>query len=685
MPVAEEWIKLRMPHHSVGEILHTVLTRLQYRPEPESPGFLKAIKQETGAVVRASKFIRYELTLEWHALEQELQLPIEEREDLDPEDESNWPILAMGVRVEEKNNAWTGGKCAQEVNAVVEAITNDCQRWLANEKTIARDQRFGSARWATAQELVRQQYLLPSVEPDRFLVGCYRVAPGQIQFLTIPVRETERHALICGPTGCGKTSTIFAPNLIERIDASALVTEATPGGQIPDLFKKTAGWRKSKGHEIYYFNPDDLRSHRINPIDTVKTVSDAQELADILIRNTTMNSHAGDQVWETSERQLLTALVMIAATQGGDFASVRRMLTRGRKSLKAMVRELPAGPGRDECLSMFDLSTEGFLNGVMVGLMVRLSPWLSPNIAALTEKTDFDVSALPDQLFTFYLAVPAGNRQVKPVSSMILNFLLDVVLEQLRYRETFPRPFMMLLDELTNFGYIPDLPSQLTILRHAHIPIVLGMQDTEQLRKVYGHSDARIITSQPATRIFFKPVEWTTCKEISEQLGTATKADPASGRGGRRYFPRKLMTPDEVRDMRTDRAICFTPSTRPIKIWKLMPELYDERIAEHRAPLRDPIVVDESLLAYQEPPESKEIVEQAKKDYPDLTKPPASDEADQANLLKQNEQRNREQGPFKRSRAQKILDNMSGEAVEGTAPDTTESDHDNEHEQERGQ
>ena len=122
------------------------------------------------------------------------------------------------------------------------------------------------------------------------------------------------------------------------------------------------------------------------------------------------------------------------------------------------------------------------------------------------------------------------------------------------------------------------------------------------------------------------------------------------------------MTPDEVRDMRTDRAICFTPSTRPIKIWKLMPELYDERIAEHGPPLREPIVVNESLLAYQEPPEAKDMVKHAKKDYPDLMKPPASDEADQDNLLNQNEQRNREQGPFKRSRAQKILDNISGEA-----------------------
>lgn len=59
-------------------------------------------------------------------------------------------------------------------------------------------------------------------------------------------------------------------------------------------------------NRIYYFNPDDLHSDRINPLDVVNSYAKAQELAQLVIENTTSKNNYGDDVWPKSEANLLT-------------------------------------------------------------------------------------------------------------------------------------------------------------------------------------------------------------------------------------------------------------------------------------------------------------------------------------------------------------------------------------------
>src|SRR5690606_3108689 len=105
-------------------------------------------------------------------------------------------------------------------------------------------------------------------------------------FLVLPERLAPRHTLVCGPTGCGKTSSVFIPNLIERSAYSAIVTEATAGSEAPDLYTKTSGYRLEQGHKVFYFNPDDLASTRINPISHIDTVRKALRVAELIMQNT---------------------------------------------------------------------------------------------------------------------------------------------------------------------------------------------------------------------------------------------------------------------------------------------------------------------------------------------------------------------------------------------------------------
>ncbi len=647
-------VYLRVHHDAMENICKNACFALGYRSDRPSKGFLRAQRRDEFQIGRQRLRYVFDLTLRW----QIVQAPQYESDDLDPDDEMNWPVHVLSVQVEEmNNNPDSRSKSLLEAAKVIDALQNETAHWMEQERSSPPEHRYGSARWSTAQELELASYLSDDVKHDQFLVGCYRTAFDSYKYLSVPVRETERHALVCGPTGSGKSTSIFIPNLIERTDTCAIVTEAAPKGVLPHLFRTTAAHRQEHGHQIYYFNPADPRSHRINPLDLVERVSDAQDLSDILIRNTTLNTHTGDQVWENAERQLLTALIMIAVHDRATatMANIRKMLVGGQKKLRDHIHKGPQGKARDEALALMSLSTEGFLNSVMVGLLVRLSPFLTPSVAALTSSTTVDLKQLPEQLFTFYLAVPAGNRQIKPVAAMILNFLIDLVLQTLEKREHFPRPLMMLLDELTNFGYVPDLPTHLTIMRHARIPLVLGFQDTEQLMKVYGQQDGKIIFRQPATRIFFRPNDEETARGISNQLGQGTKKDHLRGN----LYARKLMTPEEILGLHQNRAICMLPSTRPVKAWRLMPEIYDQ-FTNGQPPLSEPAQIDDrivELLSY-ETPELKSAVESVKEEHPAVLDEPKTPVEQDDLINEQNKNRRLQDGGYKRNRARLILDRV---------------------------
>ena len=428
-----------------------------------------------------------------------------------------------------------------------------------------------------------------SADPRRLLLG----ADEEGEFLMVPAADAAKHLLVCGPTGCGKTSSIFVPNLIVRVGSSAIVTEATAGNEAPDLYSKTAGYRRVAGlQRIFYFNPDDLTSDRINPIDQVHTIDQAQNLANLIIHNTSKKYSGGDPIWETSERHLLCALILHAVGEQGNLASIRHTLREGPGGMGMILVNSQIEAARDEYRAFYKNSTEGFRNGVTSGLMQRLNLWVNPRIAALTETTDIDLEALSEQLFTFYMAVPAEKTHLKPLSALIFNYILNMALHSL-----FKYPLFLSLDEFTNFGYIPAIAEKISIIRHRNIGVMIGIQDYAQLEKAYGREDATILFGQPANKVFFCPGDLYMAKKISQSLGTRTAVDrkvTSSGHINEREFSRPLMDPGEIMSLPPGKAIAFTRATPPILL-NLLPWQEFKDMGDIKPPDRRTLEVDERL------------------------------------------------------------------------------------------
>lgn len=490
------------------------------------------------------------------------------------------------IEISERQMAWTEPQCKERCQAIIDGLKEDAVHLASSNNS---SDSYGSAKWADFDDLDDAGYVVFRGDHTRLILG---PAEDPDEVISVPGPETAMHSTVCGPTGSGKSSTVYIPNLIERTGISAIVTEATAGSEEPDLFHKTSGFRKTAGQKIYYFNPDDLRSTRINPIEHLKTYDEASHVANLIIQNTSGKNSGGDKIWEDSERQLLKSLILFAMGEGGTLGDIRSWLREGPDKLGMLLMNSTYEVAQKEYWGFYKNSSEGFRFGVISGLMQRLNLWVSPKVVALTEKTDLDLNELPNELFTFYFAVPAQKTELKPLSALIFNFVLDLALQK-----KFRYPLNLFLDEFTNYGYIPGIAEKLTIIRHRNIPAMLGFQDYVQLRKVYGDDDATLLFSQPGTRFVFRPRDNTTAKKVSDSLGMRTISErkvTSSGNINEREFGRKLMSPDEIMALKRGHAIVFTPSTNPILLKTFTWQNY-EHATSYDPPQFRKIEVDEKL------------------------------------------------------------------------------------------
>lgn len=477
------------------------------------------------------------------------------------------PDTQVTVEVKEAKSSWQIDACQERLEQILNEISAAAIRFKEGQKFIKPSTLYGDGRFAT-----REEVLAKTSAQRKLYLGVM-----ENQEVTVPERQYQRHTLVCGPTGSGKTWSIFIPNLIFKTDTSAIVTEARSGSEDGHLYLHTAGYRESTGHTIYHFDPEHMWSTRINPVDQAKDPLTATHIASLIMENTSLDTHAGDQIWETSERLLLTALILDANTRNEHLGYVRWLLREGPTGIGQKLMVSPSKLARREYSSFLNNSLEGFRAGVVAGLMQRLNLWTIPEIVALTENSDFSPSDLHNGKFTFYLSTVAERSQYAPLMALAFNYVLTLALDTKERQH----PLILFLDEFVNYGRIPNMTKKLTMIRHSEVGAVLGIQDYLQLDELYGDKRAKILFGQPATRVFFKPNDIRTADEIAKLLGKKTAEDTNINSRcelNTRRFERWLLTPQEILGLDESQLIARIPDLKyPIQMSRIPMESFKDK------------------------------------------------------------------------------------------------------------
>ncbi len=555
--------------------------------------------------------------------------------------------VVVNIEIEENKGGASQAECQKRCDRILLELQNDAVRAEEAKEHKEKNTVYGAATWGSEDDLRALDYFQKNADPKRLIIG----RSSKNEYIQVPERLTHAHALVCGRTGVGKSRGFFIPQLVERVATNMIVTEATPGNEAGELYQLTSGWRKMAGHQVYCFNPSDMTSTRINPIDRVRNAPEekkssmAESLADLVIMNGESGDNKVDKTWSRSEKHLLTSLILHAAIidpERGHFGALRWMLLEGPDKLAKILYNSPSEIAQMEFEGWMQLAGKtNFAYGVFSGLISKMNPWMTDQIVTLTEKTDIDLEALKQQLFTFYIAVPSRSTDSKLIGSLMFNFLLDHILD---IRKDMKYPMTMLLDEFTNFGKIPGIENALSLIRKNKIGLILGFQNYSQLEQIYTKREAQTIMDMPATQVHFKQKTFQEARDLSEAIGRMTVDEATvsdSGRVQESIQGRHLITPDELISLNKE-VIIFTADTRPLKMPLISPDAYNQAMeydppvrAEHkvsefirkrgRVAKEKPAPIPDKTTEPLRPPETKpEQVENQESEATDTTSEPIS-------------------------------------------------------------
>ncbi len=465
-----------------------------------------------------------------------------------------------------------GAVIASSGGFAVIAIAIGMSVWRAREAKEATT--YGSARWATAQE-IRKAGLL---KPDGVVLGCF----GR-EYLR---HKGPEHVLCFAPTRSGKGVGLVIPTLLTW-PGSAIVHDIKG-----ENWQLTAGWRARFGR-VLLFDPTNPDSSPYNPLLEVRRgdaeVRDVQNVADILVDPEGALERRNH--WEKTSHSLLVGAILhvLYAESDKTLAGVANFLSDPRRpivtTLHAMMttRHLGDRPHPVVASAARELlnKSENERSGVLSTAMSFLGLYRDPIVAKVTRQCDWRIADLVEggRPATLYLVVPPSDiSRTKPLVRLVLNQIGRRLTEELEAQRRRHR-LLLMLDEFPALGRLDFFETALAFMAGYGLKSFLIAQSLNQIEKAYGPNNS--ILDNCHVRVSFATNDERTAKRVSDALGIATELRAMKNYAGHRLSPwlghlmisrqetaRPLLTAGEIMQLPPTDEIVLVSACHPIRARK---------------------------------------------------------------------------------------------------------------------
>ncbi len=391
--------------------------------------------------------------------------------------------------------------------------------------------------------------------------------------LKLSTKKMFEHVALFGPTGSGKSSTYFIPILQTVDQASFVVTD--PKGE---LCKKTCKYLQEKGIIVLHLDLTNPEKGNVgySLLRNCKTSNDVRKLSESIM---------GNDQWGNISKPLLQCFLF---KEWGE--------NKKNPSLKNVIYELLQVPKEPDELDLYFSGTEdenvrvaylkfktalgsdGLVSSIFQTIFEKTQVFEYDNLKQIEAKQLFPNSVLRERKIALFLSYPEEESEIyQPFLSSFYYQLFNQIKSEVNESEGDNKgfPVYFLLDEFANIGVIPGLSKLLATIRSKEMGILMGIQSISQLESVYGAIDAKTIIENAKTKIALAGMSGETSKFFSDLCGeeeyvsqSISYGDNNNSNVSTSVSTKKVMSPDEVRRLKTHEVVLIGDNLRPVKDFK---------------------------------------------------------------------------------------------------------------------
>jgi type IV secretion system protein VirD4 len=373
----------------------------------------------------------------------------------------------------------------------------------------------------------------------------------------LTLKDSYQNALIVGGTGVGKSSIVLVPSLF-TMNASLIVHDPAC-----ENHANTGGFCQQKKKVIILNFAKPEISIGYNPLARANSSSEIQKVSSMLVQNG-LGGKTSDPFWSTLSVSLLTILISILKKQEAQYQNlfnVRQLLSQLGSNPEVIDNLFSADA--DEILfaeyKSFIAYDQKVISGVVASCKAALQIFSDESVARVTSHDSINFQEFRDIPTVLYIQNSVADQKYYSVlTSLFFEQFFSFLLS--RFPEKTEQDIFLLIDEASSLN-LPTLPLAVANVRKHRSGIMLLIQDNNQLIHQYGKYEADSIKANCYAKLYFTGLSLETTKELESVLGKYQYEDEDG-----KKITRQLMTNDEIRTMKKNRALLICGNHSPIMV-----------------------------------------------------------------------------------------------------------------------
>lgn len=421
------------------------------------------------------------------------------------------------------------------------------------------------------------------------------------QKVRLSAAKSYEHVMVLGPTGSGKSTSFFIPNLLD-IDGNHSVVVTDPKGELYDL---SYDYLTGLGYDVIKLSPLNLAEsdYRYNPLEVVDEPSQLRDIAQLILTNgnkaveLSTGSSSGGAEWINMSIPLFAASLMYVKEFGKQRSIPEALDIILSKTLDEMEELFKRSESGYKQFLVFKSSSESektmssiktvLTTNVQLYLDQKIAKFVSPSLVynehgekVCNTSNIFVPQKLRDRPTALFVCVPESKATVMmPLMSVFFTQLMDSTME---YKPKDGHPIYFMLDEFANIGLIPTISVIAATARSRNIGLSIGIQGVEQLSRNYGEEEGQNLMNNLKTKLVYSGLTGESAKYVSDLAGYTTIESKSYSTGGgspsgkildsvfaskqvsKSGTRRELLTADEVRRMPENEVLIIAHNRNPV-------------------------------------------------------------------------------------------------------------------------